>query len=81
MITSMNNVIDADGNGTGRRARHPALGLPNLLTYARIDALPFFVACFYMPGDAARWTACAIFIVAAITDYLDGYLARVLNQR
>lgn len=59
--------------------------LPNLLTYGRILAVPLIVLCFYMEGklqssDLARWTALAIFAVASITDFFDGYLARALNQ-
>jgi cardiolipin synthase len=54
--------------------------LPNLLTISRIVAIPLVIGTFYLPGDGARWTACALFIAAAITDYFDGYLARVLNQ-
>ncbi|MFD1746136.1 CDP-diacylglycerol--glycerol-3-phosphate 3-phosphatidyltransferase [Rhizobium helianthi] len=62
-----------------------ALNIPNLLTYARIVAVPIVVACFFVEGklqssDVARWTALGIFIVASITDYLDGYLARIWNQ-
>ncbi len=62
-----------------------ALNIPNLLTYARIIAVPVVVACFFVEGrlqssDVARWTALGIFIVASITDYLDGYLARIWNQ-
>lgn len=62
-----------------------ALNIPNLLTYARIVAVPVVVACFFVEGklqssDVARWTALGIFVVASITDYLDGYLARIWNQ-
>ncbi|MGL4489541.1 MAG: CDP-diacylglycerol--glycerol-3-phosphate 3-phosphatidyltransferase [Rhizobiaceae bacterium] len=59
--------------------------LPNMLTYARIVAVPLVVLCFFLEGqlrssDFARWTALAIFAVASITDYLDGYLARLWKQ-
>jgi cardiolipin synthase (CMP-forming) len=62
-----------------------AYNIPNLLTYARILAVPVVVGCFFVEGqlessDVARWTALAIFAVASITDYLDGYLARIWNQ-
>ena len=56
------------------------LNLPNSLTLLRIALIPVFVVLFYLPGD---WThpACAlIFTLAAVTDWLDGYLARRLNQ-
>jgi len=49
---------------------------PNLLTAARILAIPAMLAAFYVPGDWGRLASCLIFAVAAITDYFDGYLAR-----
>lgn len=59
--------------------------LPNLLTYFRILAVPFIVMCFFIEGrlqssDFARWTALAIFVVASVTDFFDGYLARKWDQ-
>ena len=53
--------------------------LPNLLTYGRILAIPALVSCFFFDGDAARWIALAIFVAACITDFLDGYLARIMS--
>ena len=62
-----------------------AYNIPNLLTYARILAVPLIVVCFFIEGrlessDFARWTGLGLFIAASITDYLDGYLARIWNQ-
>jgi cardiolipin synthase len=62
-----------------------AFNLPNLLTYARILAVPLVVVCFFLEGhlkssDFARWSALAIFIAASVTDYFDGYLARAWQQ-
>nr|WP_275791065.1 CDP-diacylglycerol--glycerol-3-phosphate 3-phosphatidyltransferase [Rhizobium gei] len=59
--------------------------IPNLLTYGRILAVPLIVLCFFLEGrlqssDFARWTALGIFVVASLTDFLDGYLARIWNQ-
>lgn len=56
--------------------------LPNVLTGARIVAVPALVAClFFLEGDAARWWAFVLFVAAAITDWLDGYLARAWAQQ
>ncbi|MBA4611196.1 CDP-diacylglycerol--glycerol-3-phosphate 3-phosphatidyltransferase [Stappia taiwanensis] len=55
--------------------------LPNILTYGRILAVPAVMLCFYFPGNTARWTALAIFVVAAVTDFFDGYLARAWKQQ
>lgn len=57
-----------------------AMSLPNVLTYGRIIAVPALVLCFYIEGYVGRWLALAIFIAASVTDYLDGYLARVWQQ-
>lgn len=61
------------------------LNIPNLLTYGRIAAVPILVFCFFMEGklqgsDFARWSALATFVVASITDFFDGYLARAWRQ-
>lgn len=54
--------------------------LPNLVTYFRILLVPVLVATFYFDGDWARWAACAVFTLAALTDLLDGYLARARQE-
>jgi len=53
--------------------------LPNLLTIARIILIPFFVLFFYLPVDWGMAAATFVFIFAALTDWLDGYLARRLE--
>ena len=64
-----------------RGAAH-TLSIPNLLTYARILAVPGIVAClFFFEGTAARWVATFMFAAACITDFLDGYLARLWSQQ
>ena len=56
--------------------------LPNLLTYGRILAIPALVAILFWPRDDwMRWLALGIYTVAAITDYLDGYIARAWSQQ
>jgi CDP-diacylglycerol--glycerol-3-phosphate 3-phosphatidyltransferase len=55
--------------------------LPNILTYGRITAVPVVAGLLMWGGDNARWTALAIYIAAAITDFFDGYLARKWQQQ
>lgn len=62
-------------------SRNVTLSLPNILTYGRILAVPAVAACFYFEGHTPRWVALAIFVVAAITDFFDGYLARAWQQQ
>lgn len=54
--------------------------LPNLLTFARIALIPVVVALFYFDRPLSNWIAASIFVLACITDYLDGYFARTLKQ-
>ena len=61
------------------------LNLPNLITWLRILMIPLLVGVYYTPHEwianhDKNLVATVIFSVAAITDWLDGYLARVLNQ-
>ncbi|HMN36629.1 MAG TPA: CDP-diacylglycerol--glycerol-3-phosphate 3-phosphatidyltransferase [Hyphomicrobium sp.] len=64
-------------------ARRPILtSLPNILTYGRIAAVPVLVALMFFPDIAsARWAAFGVFLAASITDWLDGYLARMWEQQ
>ncbi len=58
------------------------LSLPNVLTYMRIVAVPAVCVCLLqMPNDLGRWLALTIYVAACITDWLDGYLARVWQQQ
>jgi CDP-diacylglycerol--glycerol-3-phosphate 3-phosphatidyltransferase len=58
------------------------LTLPTILTWARIVAIPLIVGVFYLPLDAGmrNLIATVLFVVFALTDWLDGFLARKLNQ-
>lgn len=56
--------------------------IPNSLTLLRIGLIPVFVICFLLP-DSWAWTneaATIVFVLAAFTDWLDGYMARKLKQ-
>jgi CDP-diacylglycerol--glycerol-3-phosphate 3-phosphatidyltransferase/cardiolipin synthase len=66
-----------------RTATRPTLTtVPNFLTYGRILAVPLMAACFLLiDRDVGRWAALGIFALACLTDWLDGYLARVLAQQ
>ena len=56
------------------------ISIPNTLTWARITLIPLFVASFYFPGKWANIASALIFCLAGVTDWLDGFLARKLNQ-
>jgi CDP-diacylglycerol--glycerol-3-phosphate 3-phosphatidyltransferase len=53
---------------------------PNLLTMLRIVMIPLFIVAYYLPYAWAPALTTALFVLAALTDWLDGYLARRLNQ-
>lgn len=56
------------------------MNLPNWITFSRLLGLPFLLYGLYNPTDRMRWICLVVFLVAAGTDWLDGYLARKLNQ-
>jgi len=56
------------------------MNIPNILTLSRIVMIPVFVIIFYLPVSWHYLAACVIFVLAAITDGLDGYYARKLGQ-
>jgi CDP-diacylglycerol--glycerol-3-phosphate 3-phosphatidyltransferase len=58
------------------------LTVPTLFTWARIIAIPLIVGVYFlpMPTVSANWCATGLFMAAAWTDWLDGYLARKLGQ-
>jgi cardiolipin synthase len=71
----------AGSNRKGQSRRRLATALPNLLTYGRIAAIPLIVGLLFWPGDPVmRWYALGLYALAGISDYLDGYFARVYAQ-
>src|SRR6202167_2219328 len=80
------DVMNSSTTTTPGPLRAHPLALPNILTYCRIAAVPVVVGCMFWQsilhgGLWLRWVALAIFIVAAVTDILDGYLARMWGQQ
>jgi len=56
------------------------MNIPNLLTVLRVLLIPCFILLFYMPYQWSYLAASTVFAIAAATDWLDGYLARRLEQ-
>ncbi len=64
------------------RPRARIFNLPNILTFGRVLIVPLVVACLFWPDEnPLRWTALGLFTLAAVTDFFDGYLARVWEQQ
>lgn len=55
--------------------------LPNILTISRIAIIPILIASFYIEGRMYHWVAAGLFMLASITDFFDGYLARLLKAQ
>ena len=56
------------------------LNISNLLTLASVIVIPLIVFCIYMNNPFYGWTAFTLFCIASITDYFDGYIARIRNE-
>lgn len=54
--------------------------LPNILTLSRIFIIPIIVVCFYIDSTNAKYIGAILYILACVTDFLDGYLARQWHQ-
>ncbi|MCJ8142081.1 CDP-diacylglycerol--glycerol-3-phosphate 3-phosphatidyltransferase [Ancylobacter sp. A5.8] len=84
MVDVTSSRTSAPGPSSGKRSH--AFSLPNMLTYGRCVAVPLVAACLFWADIMAgglwlRWLALGIYIVAAITDFFDGYLARMWSQQ
>lgn len=71
----MNWVIDM-----WKQVGQESINVPNLLTFTRILLIPVFVVLFATPDPHRSITAAIVFVIAAVTDLLDGYLARRSGQ-
>jgi cardiolipin synthase (CMP-forming) len=85
-VTGQTGGPDQDLVKAKAKRQPKSMSLPNILTYARIAAIPVVVGCVYwesiMDGPIwLRWIALAVFIAAGVTDYLDGYYARIWDQQ
>jgi CDP-diacylglycerol--glycerol-3-phosphate 3-phosphatidyltransferase len=56
------------------------MNIPNAVTLSRLLGIPFILYFLHNPNESDRFLAVAIFLITASTDWLDGYLARKLNQ-
>jgi cardiolipin synthase (CMP-forming) len=75
-------MSEMSGTETQQPVRHSKVwNVPNILTYGRILAVPVVAGLLMYGGNEARWAALGIYIVAAITDFFDGYLARLWKQQ
>ena len=55
--------------------------IPNLLTLSRIASIPLLVGVFYIESPLGNWLGLAVLIFAGATDFLDGYIARLMQQQ
>ncbi len=63
------------------RFLHMTTNLPNILTYSRIVAIPVVVGFMFMDPPLGNWLAFSVYTYACITDFFDGYLARIWEQQ
>jgi len=86
MSSSTTSTGSANGASTAARLRAQSLTLPNILTYGRIVAVPLVVGALFWQNILhgplwLRWVALGIFIAAGVSDFLDGYFARIWEQQ
>ena len=71
-----------DGMESGKAVTYSKVwNLPNILTYGRIAAVPLVAGLIMWGGNEARWAALVFYVLAAISDFFDGYLARRWKQQ
>jgi len=71
-----------NGTDSGKKLAYSKVwNLPNILTYGRIIAVPLVAGLILWGGNNARWAALAIYLLAAVSDFFDGYLARRWKQQ
>ena len=56
------------------------MNLPNKITVLRVILIPFFIVFMMLNASWAKWSALAVFVMASLTDFVDGHLARKLNM-
>ena len=71
----MNRVLEA-----WKAVGQESLNVPNVITLVRILLIPVFVMLFFTPTPDRSFTAAVVFVIAAVTDLLDGYIARRTGQ-
>jgi cardiolipin synthase (CMP-forming) len=86
MNSSTTTTTTTTGAAPGARLRAQSLTLPNILTYGRIVAVPLVVGAMFWQNILhgplwLRWVALGIFIAAGVSDFLDGYFARIWEQQ
>lgn len=70
----------AERRERAKRLRRELLYIPNLLTYARIVAIPAVVLLMFRADPKSSYMATVLYVVASTTDYFDGWLARRMGQ-
>lgn len=75
MIDRISGFCNNNSELTPTMTKH----IPNFLTILRVLLIPVMILFFYMPYEWSRFVACWVFVLAGITDFFDGYIARKYN--
>jgi CDP-diacylglycerol---glycerol-3-phosphate 3-phosphatidyltransferase len=87
LVEPMSDLAESPSNSPSNKSpSNLSMALPNVLTYSRIAAVPVVVGCLYVQSILGaplwlRWVALVVFIAAGVTDFFDGYYARVWGQQ